>query len=251
MLCTIKNWDIKLHTSRHRSSNNAVISFSRLRALKPLSVLHNLSSLESLFHSFGPIYLRECQSVNKGFFVPTLASSRLVVLDITQCYFRHATSITCDNHMTRRSETRKRKKIDCYFLQFMMLRIVFLFVLVAFASSSLKRSPRLSDPLALGGLGWELEELQAEDYVKGSVWPKPQGETPSGAVYALSSQNFKFTIVGQSSDVLEQAVTRYTELTFPDKVSETKRNLPQITQLNINVINKYENLTLESDESCK
>jgi len=27
-----------------------------MRALKPLGILHNLSSLESLFHSFGPKY---------------------------------------------------------------------------------------------------------------------------------------------------------------------------------------------------
>ena len=132
-----------------------------------------------------------------------------------------------------------------------MFRLVLLLVLVSFASSSVKRFPKLSDPLALGGLGWELEELQVEDYVKGSLWPKPQGETPNGAVYSLSPQNFKFTIVGQSSDVLEDAVARYKQLTFPDDVSETKKDLSEITQLNINIINKYENLTLETDESCK
>lgn len=134
-----------------------------------------------------------------------------------------------------------------------MLRSVVLLTLVAFAFSSvnIKRLPSLSDPLALGGLGWELEELQVEDYVKGSVWPKPQGESPNGAVYALTPQNFKFTIVGQTSDVLQQAVTRYKGLTFPDNVTEAKENLSQITELKINVVNKYENLTLESDESCK
>lgn len=134
---------------------------------------------------------------------------------------------------------------------FIMFRVVVVLSLFTFACSSVKRLPRLSDPLAKGGLGWELEELQVQDYVKGSVWPKPQGETPNGAVYALSSENFKFTIVGQSSDVLEQAVTRYKGLTFPDDARETKKNLAQITELSINVINKYENLTLESDESCK
>lgn len=134
-----------------------------------------------------------------------------------------------------------------------MLRSVALLTLVAFAFSSvnIKRLPSLSDPLALGGLGWELEELQVEDYVKGSVWPKPQGESPNGAVYALTPQNFKFTIVGQTSDVLQQAVTRYKGLTFPENVSEAKENLSQITELKINVVNKYENLTLESDESYK
>ena len=132
-----------------------------------------------------------------------------------------------------------------------MFRAVLLLVLVALAACSVKRFPRLSDPLALGGLGWELEELQVEDYVKGSVWPKPQRETPDGAVYSLTPKNFKFTITGQSSDVLEDAITRYKKLTFPENVNQTKKNLDEVTQLNINVINKYENLTLDSDESCK
>ena len=136
-------------------------------------------------------------------------------------------------------------------ISLIMFRVVVVLSLFTFVCSSVKRFPRLSDPLAQGGLGWELEELQVQDYVKGSVWPKPQGETPNGAVYALSPENFKFTIVGQSSDVLEQALIRYKGLTFPDDVRETKKNLAQITELSINVINKYENLTLESDESCK
>lgn len=135
-----------------------------------------------------------------------------------------------------------------------MLRSLVVLVLVAvvvLASSSLKRVPRLSDPLALGGLGWELHELQVEDYVKGSVWPKPQGETPSGVVYKLTPQDFTFSITGESSDVLKNAVERYRHLTFPDNVSEPKKNLSQITELTVRVTNKYENLTLDSDESCK
>ena len=135
-----------------------------------------------------------------------------------------------------------------------MLRSLVFLVLVAvvvLASSSLKRVPRLSDPLALGGLGWELHELEVEDYVKGSVWPKPQGETPSGVVYKLTPQDFTFSITGESSDVLKNAVQRYRHLTFPDNVSEPKKNLSQITELTVRVTNKYENLTLDSDESCK
>ena len=135
-----------------------------------------------------------------------------------------------------------------------MLRSLVVLVLVAvvvLASSSLKRVPRLSDPLALGGLGWELHELQVEDYVKGSVWPKPQGETPSGVVHKLTPQDFTFSITGESSDVLKDAVERYRHLTFPDNVSEPKKNLSQITELTVRVTNKYENLTLDSDESCK
>ena len=148
-----------------------------------------------------------------------------------------------------------------------MIRSVYLLLLSAFASSTIKRVPTLSDPLALDYqdyLSWKLEELQVEDYVKGSVWPKPQGETPNGEVYSLSPQNFKFTITGQSSDVLQDAISRYKKLTFPDsddgdssRESSCERKKAEaqgsseITQLTVKVINKYENLTLESDESCK
>ena len=137
-----------------------------------------------------------------------------------------------------------------------MLGLFLVLLLVSLASSSLHRVPRLSDPLALGGLGWELQELQVEDYVKGSVWPKPQGESPSGAIFKLTPQDFKFAIVGQTSDVLKDAIARYKDLTFPDSIGQYKsrkgkKNLSEITQLAINVIDKYADLTLESDESCK
>ncbi|XP_022792625.1 beta-hexosaminidase subunit beta-like [Stylophora pistillata] len=135
-----------------------------------------------------------------------------------------------------------------------MLRLLTFLLLVAvvcLASSSFKRVARLSDPLAYGGLGWELQELQVEDYVKGSVWPKPQGETPSGAVYKLAPGNFQFSITGESSDVLQEAVKRYKVLTFPDNVSESKKNFSQITKLTVDVLKDYENLTLDSDESYK
>lgn len=132
-----------------------------------------------------------------------------------------------------------------------MVRAIILLSFVVFACNAVQRFPKLSDPFALGGLGWELEELQVEDYVKGSVWPKPQGETQNGSVYSLSSETFKFSITAQSSDVLEDAIKRYKQLTFPEDFREIKTNLPQITQLTIEVIDKYENLTLDSDESYK
>lgn len=131
-----------------------------------------------------------------------------------------------------------------------MLRVFLVLFLVALASSSFHRVPKLSDPLGLG-LGWELHELQVEDYVKGSVWPKPQLESQTGAVFKLTPQNFKFVITGPSCDVLEEAIQRYKRLTFPDNVGESKKNLSEITQLSIIVIDKYEKLTLESDESYK
>ena len=143
-----------------------------------------------------------------------------------------------------------RDQIEDYFC--IMLRsfvCLLLVTVVCLASPSFKRVVRLSDPF--GELGWELQELQVEDYVKGSVWPKPQGETPSGAVYKLTPENFQFSITGESSDVLKEAVERYKVLTFPDNVSASKKNLSQITKLTVDVVDKYENLTLDSDESCK
>ena len=132
----------------------------------------------------------------------------------------------------------------------MMLRVFLVLVLVSLASSSFHKVARLSDPLGLG-LGWELHEIRVEDYVKGSVWPKPQVESPTGAVFKLTPQNFKFVITGQSCNVLEEAIKRYKPLTFPDNVDESKKNLSEVTQLSIKVIDKCEKLTLESDESCK
>lgn len=131
-----------------------------------------------------------------------------------------------------------------------MLRVFLVLLLVTLVSTSFHKVPRLSDPFGLG-LGWELHELKVEDYVKGSVWPKPQKESPTGAVFKLAPQNFKFDITGQSCDVLDEAIERYKHLTFPDNMGESKKNLSEITQLSIKVIDKCEELTLESDESCK
>ena len=143
-----------------------------------------------------------------------------------------------------------REQIEDYFcIMLRSLVCLLLVTVVCLASPSFKRVVRLSDPF--GELGWELQELQVEDYVKGSVWPKLQGETPSGAVYKLTPENFQFSITGESSDVLKEAVERYKVLTFPDNMSVSKKNLSQITKLTVDVVDKYENLTLDSDESCK
>ena len=124
----------------------------------------------------------------------------------------------------------------------------FLFSVV---SCSQKRAPTLSDPLGLGGLGWQWQKPPVKDYVKGSIWPKPQDEMPDGVVYTLTPTQFSFNAVGQTSDVLEDAIARYKNLTFPDSVKTTKIGYKQITGLDINVIDKYEPLSLDSDESCK
>ena len=98
---------------------------------------------------------------------------------------------------------------------------------------------------------WSSNQLNNDDYVTGSVWPKPQSDSPTGDTFALASTNFKFNSVGESSDVLSAALLRYMNLTFPDDVSQTKPGLKEITELAVKVINKYEPLSLETDESCK
>lgn len=93
--------------------------------------------------------------------------------------------------------------------------------------------------------------MNNDDYVTGSIWPKPQSDSPTGEMFTLASNNFQFETVGQDSDVLKAALVRYMNLTFPDVVNKTKAGLNEIVKLAVNVINKYEPLTLETDESCK
>ena len=141
----------------------------------------------------------------------------------------------------------------CHFI-FKMLRVVGGLFFISFASCSLQRVPRLSDPLAVGGLGWELKELAVQDYVKGSVWPKPQQLTQTdGVAFSLDPTKFKFASVGQSSDVLTAALSRYEKLTFPDGAVSSKVHvkLDEVTTLRVEVIDKYEDQSLDSDESCK
>ena len=127
----------------------------------------------------------------------------------------------------------------------------------SFASNYLHRVTRLSDPLGPSITDsndlfiWSSSQLNNEDYVTGSVWPKPQSDSPTGENFSLSTTNFQFESVGQDSDVLKSALVRYTKLTFPDNVSQTKPGLKEIVKLAVNVNSKYKPLTLDTDESCK
>lgn len=89
------------------------------------------------------------------------------------------------------------------------------------------------------------------DYVKGSIWPKPQVYNATGKVYSLASNEFSFDSTGKKSDVLKEALTRYMGLVFPDANEKLKEGLPQITKLSVKVQEKYAPQSLESDESCK
>lgn len=124
------------------------------------------------------------------------------------------------------------------------LKLLFLALVLTTCSAS------LSEPWNEG----EEEEEWARtsiDYVTGSIWPKPQSYNASGKVYTLTSSEFSFDSAGETSDVLKEAFIRYRDLVFPDRMEKSKAGLPQITLLSVKVEEKYEPLSLESDESCK
>ena len=129
----------------------------------------------------------------------------------------------------------------CYFTM-NELKLLFLSFALTTCSAS------LSEP-------WNEEEVEwvrtSIDYVRGSIWPKPQSYNASGKVYTLTPSEFSFDSTGETSDVLKEAFTRYSDLVFPDPSEKPKAGLPQITRLSVKVEEKYAPLSLDSDESCK
>ena len=125
-----------------------------------------------------------------------------------------------------------------------MLKLNLFFLALALASCSAS----LSEP-------WEEQDEDREetviDYVTGSIWPKPQSYNASGKIYTLTSSDFSFDSTGEMSDVLQEALTRYKVLFFPDPIEKPKAGLSQITKLTVKVEEKYAPQSLESDESCK
>lgn len=95
------------------------------------------------------------------------------------------------------------------------------------------------------------EESMSTDYVQGSLWPKPWIYNASGKVFSLASSDFSFDSIGETSDVLTEALKRYRSLVFPDQMEQCKATLPKITKLTVKVEEKYSPQSLETDESCK
>ena len=129
------------------------------------------------------------------------------------------------------------------------IKLAALFLALFIISLTECGKPSLSDPLGL----FEQPEFvgTGKNYVSGSVWPKPQSETRQSTFYALDPEKFMFSSVGQQSSVLSLAVSRYRPITFPDTKVLTETSLGLIETLQIKVLDKYEPLTLSSDESCK
>ena len=130
---------------------------------------------------------------------------------------------------------------------------------------------RLEDPKDILGLNAhkrmhsqdaEFTDLGSE-YVRGTIWPKPQSEVRSLTTkYNILPEKFKFEIVlasGQSKsgnyDVLNSAINRYHELTFPFKntcketVEDNDEDNKSINQLKIKVMDFEEPLGQDMDES--
>jgi len=117
-----------------------------------------------------------------------------------------------------------------------------------------RNGPTLSDPrnihthhqtefyhASVKGVNW--------NYVKGAVWPKPQKETRGREYFTLDPRNFYIENVGEQSDVLMQAMTRYKSLTFPDKDITKDHTMTQLMGLNVKVLEPYKAMELKTDES--
>eukprot|EP00795_Rhopilema_esculentum_P012978 gene12978-3743_t len=122
----------------------------------------------------------------------------------------------------------------------------FVFALAGFAIVECGK-PSLTDPLGL------LEETEfvgkGQNYVSGSVWPKPQRESRSDKYFAVDPAKFKFSVAGQQSSVLSLAMARYMPLTFPDTKVSTEWKMEQVETLQIKVSNEYAPMELSTDES--
>eukprot|EP00794_Sanderia_malayensis_P016574 gene16574-18259_t len=109
--------------------------------------------------------------------------------------------------------------------------------------------PSLSDNVGLNGPSEPLKFGTVENYVTGSVWPKPQSEKRVDTFFSLDPGHFMFSAVGQQSSVLSAAMVRYKTLTFPDMVVPVEKTMKMVETLQIKVVDAFQPLALESDES--
>eukprot|EP00794_Sanderia_malayensis_P016573 gene16573-18258_t len=97
----------------------------------------------------------------------------------------------------------------------------------------------------------ELEHVQLDDdYVKGSLWPKPQEEHPEDVYFSIDHSNFKFRATGKTSNILSSAFERYRSLTFPKTTNAAGNHEHSvIIGLEVNVRTEEAELKLDMDES--
>ena len=99
----------------------------------------------------------------------------------------------------------------------------------------------------------ELEHTPLDNnYVRGSIWPKPQEEHREDVYYYVDNTNFEFTASGDGgqSQILKSAFSRYKKITFP-KSHGGAASENVIQGLDVKVETKQKNLDINMDESCK
>lgn len=99
----------------------------------------------------------------------------------------------------------------------------------------------------------ELEHTPLDNnYVRGSIWPKPQEEKREEIYYYVDNTNFEFTASGDGgqSQILKSAFSRYKKITFP-KSHGGAASENVIQGLEVKVETKQKNLDINMDESCK
>ena len=133
----------------------------------------------------------------------------------------------------------------------MEIKLWQILLMVTLCLTSQQACASLSDPLDLfsNNVNHVYDFHIAKDYVRGSVWPKPQQELRGKEYYTLNPTEFAFISVGKESDILADAMKRYPSLTFPDKNVKPAEGYTILKMLAIDVLNDYEPMNLTTDES--
>ena len=92
-----------------------------------------------------------------------------------------------------------------------------------------------------------------DNYMKGSIWPKPQLEDREDLYYFVDSLNFEFTTRSNGSFLrfLESAFQRYRKITFPKKENEEMPYGVVLNNLDVVIQNDFIELDVNMDEHCK
>ena len=98
-----------------------------------------------------------------------------------------------------------------------------------------------------------LDDKIDENYVKGSIWPKPQFEYREDFFYFVDSVNFQFTTNSNGGflRILKSAFQRYGKITFPKTVVEEMPYGLVLNNLDVVVENNRTSLDINMDERCK
>uniref|UniRef100_A0A7M5XP63 Beta-hexosaminidase n=1 Tax=Clytia hemisphaerica TaxID=252671 RepID=A0A7M5XP63_9CNID len=128
-----------------------------------------------------------------------------------------------------------------------MLKLIILLVAISCVFGG---KPTLSDNRGLRDERLKYN-FRVKDYVFGSLFPKPQEETKDATkLMSLDPEKFSFTKTGEDSDVIQAALVRYKMIAFPDaQVGGADSNYPQITGLNVHIIQPYKAMDFKMDES--